>query len=97
MTRSTRLPSMLPKLVPVMVMVAPVVGNVEGVAPVITGGAYASPAGTKADDCPRTETMTREMAPDATGNTHCRPVSGVVREQFVVGKSPAGTRIVTWV
>jgi hypothetical protein len=85
----------LPKLEPVMERVTPVEGRVLGVAPLMTGAAYASPEGVNDDTCPKTVTVTREMAPDATGRLHRRPVSGVVSVQLVVAKSPAGTRMVT--
>lgn len=58
-TSTTTLVSTVPKWTPVRVTVAPVLGRLRGLALLMVGGAYASPAGANAPSCPRAVTATR--------------------------------------
>jgi hypothetical protein len=96
-TSSTRYVSALPKFVPMMDRVAPLVGKLLGETLMRDGGAYARPLGTNEDDWPRTVTVTKEITPVATGRTQRSNVSGEINEQLDACKSPGGTRMDTWV
>jgi len=96
-TSSTTLVNKFPKFAPATVTVAPVVGTEDGERVEIDGGAYARPVGTNVPDCPKTVTVTKEMAPEPTGRAHCSQLSGSNRVQLVAEMSPKGTRTVTWV